>query len=130
MAMPISFKQSVEVCSYIRGKRLQNSINRLNKVAQGLLAVPYRRYNKGGVGHRRGMATGRYPKKTCLEIIKVLEDAQANAQHKGLDTNKLIIKHISAQKAAKQPHYGRKRRTTMKRTHIEAVVKEEAGKND
>ncbi|MBI2574639.1 50S ribosomal protein L22 [Candidatus Woesearchaeota archaeon] len=124
MAMPISFKQSVEVCSHIRGRGVQDSISRLNRVVQGLAAVPYRRYNRGGVGHRPGMAAGRYPQKTCAEIIKVLEDAQANAQHKGLDTNKLVIKHISAQKAAKQSHYGRKRRTTMKRTHIEVVVKE------
>lgn len=127
IAMPVSFKQSVEVCSYIRGKGLRASINALNRVVEGLSAVPYRRYNRGGTGHRPGMATGRYPKNTCTEIIKLLEDVQANAQHKGLNANKLVIRSISAQKAAKQFHYGRKRRTKMKRTHIEVVVKE---KND
>lgn len=127
IAMPVSFKQSVEVCSYIRGKGLRNSINALNRVVEGLSAVPYRRYNRGGTGHRPGMAAGRYPKNTCTEIIKLLEDVQANAQHKGLNANKLVIRSISAQKAAKQFHYGRKRRTKMKRTHIEVVVKE---KND
>ncbi|MBI2142100.1 50S ribosomal protein L22 [Candidatus Woesearchaeota archaeon] len=127
IAMPVSFKQSVEVCSYIRGKGLRASINALNRVVEGLSAVPYRRYNRGGTGHRPGMAAGRYPKNTCTEIIKLLEDVQANAQHKGLNANKLVIRSISAQKAAKQFHYGRKRRTKMKRTHIEVVVKE---KND
>ncbi|MBI4439111.1 50S ribosomal protein L22 [Candidatus Woesearchaeota archaeon] len=124
MALPISHKKSVEVCRLIRGKSLGKSIELLGKVMRLEAAVPYKRYNRGGVGHRRGIGVGRFPVKTCAEIIKILKDAQANAQSRGLQAGKLVISHISAQKAAKTFHYGRKSRRVMKKTHIEVVVKE------
>lgn len=124
LALPISLKKSVEVCNLIRGKGLNKSIAALNRVAKDDVPVPYRRFNRGGTGHRPGIGPGRYPKKTCVEIVRILEDAKANAEHHGLSSDRLFIRHISAKKASKSFHYGRKRRRLMKRTHIEVVVEE------
>ncbi len=124
LALPVSLKKSVEICDFIRGKNLQKSINQLNRVINQEIAVPFKKFNSGGVGHRKGMATGRYPIKTCMEITRILKDAQANAEHKGLSPSNLIIKHICAKQGSKSYHYGRKRRRLMKRTHVEVVVEE------
>ena len=67
---------------------------------------------------------------TDFEIIKLMEDVEANAQFKGLNTSNLVIAHISAHKAGKAWHYGRKSRRKMKRTTIEIVVEEKAKKED
>ncbi|MBI2133270.1 50S ribosomal protein L22 [Candidatus Woesearchaeota archaeon] len=129
LALPISLKKSVEVCSFIRGKNLKKSISQLDKASKGEIAIPFRKFNRGGTGHRKGrMGTGRYPQKTCIEITKILKNAAANAEHKGLNPDSLVITHICAKQASKSYHYGRKRRRLMKRTHIEVMVDE--GKND
>ncbi len=124
LAMPVSLKRSVEICDYIRGKNLKRAIGMLNRVIREETAVPFKKFNRGGTGHKPGMAAGRYPKKTCAEIIKVLENASSNAEHKGLSANSLVIVHMCAKKGSKSFHYGRKRRRLMKRTHIEVVVAE------
>lgn len=124
IAAPVSFKKSVEVCSFIRGKKVSSAIAALSKAALMEIAIPFRKFNRGGVGHRPGMGTGRFPVNACKQIINLLNDAQANAQHKGLDTGSLVIRHISAKKAEKSFHYGRKRRRLMKRTHIEVVLEQ------
>ncbi len=121
--IPVSTKQSVEVCSFIRRKTSVNAKKLLNKVVKKEIAIPYKRYNKD-IPHRKGkIMSGRYPIKTVKHIIDLIESAEANAENKGL-TNNLIIKHISAYKAATPWHHGRKRRRKMKRTNIEIVLEE------
>ncbi|MFQ5801063.1 MAG: 50S ribosomal protein L22 [Candidatus Hydrothermarchaeales archaeon] len=94
----ISFKDSVEICREIRGKRLASAKRYLNEVIELKRAVPYRRYKKG-LSHRRGISNayaGAYPQKTASYILKLLENAEANAEFKGLDIERLFIKHIQA----------------------------------
>ncbi len=121
-SLDISTKHSVEVCSFIRGKTLQNAKKLLNEVIGKKRAVPYKRY-KRELPHRPGMASGRYPVKTCMGILNILKSAEANAQFKGLGVNDLVIRHISAQRGPTTRHFGR-RRTMSKRTHLEVVVEE------
>ncbi len=124
LSLPISYKQSVEVCKYIKGKNLSVAMTELGQVVEGVKAIPYTRFNRGGTGHKTNIGPGRYPIKTSAAIIKVLDDVKQNAKNKGLDLGKLTILHIAANKGAKSYHYGRKRRRLMKRTHIEVVVAE------
>jgi large subunit ribosomal protein L22 len=96
----ISPKWSVEICRMVRGKRLDRAKDLLEEVASMKKPVPLRRYKKG-VAHRRGLTkayAGRFPVKAATGILKVLESAEANAEYKGLDTEKLYIRHISAQR--------------------------------
>lgn len=123
--LPISTKHSVEICSFIRGKNLQKAKNLLQKVIEKKLAIPFKRFNKN-IGHKRGIASGRYPQKAVSYIIKLLNSVEANAQNKGLDANSLFIEKIVANTASVPWHSGRKRKRKMKRTHIEIIVKEKS----
>ncbi len=122
--LPISFKKSVEVCTAIRQKPLLKAIVMLEDIADMKKALPHKRFNKGGTGHKVGMGPGRYPVKACNEIIDVLKNAEANARQKGLTEGELIITYAVANKASQQFHFGRQRRRKMKRTNIDIVVEE------
>lgn len=122
LSLPISTKHSVEVCNFIRNKKLDIAISQLRDVVAGKIAIPYKRY-KRDLSHKKGLAAGRYPKKTCEEIIKLLESVKANAADKGLGQG-LVIKYISASKASRPWRYGRHRRRKAKRTHIKVIVEE------
>lgn len=123
----ISTKMAVEVCSFIRNKRLEKAKDMLEKVVDKKQAVPIKRYNKG-LAHKKKIGPGRYPIKVSKEILKLLDQVEANAQFKGLNTTDLVISHIKADKASTPWHYGRKRRRKMKRTHVEIIVKEKIEK--
>jgi large subunit ribosomal protein L22 len=126
VALPISTKQSIEICNFIRRKPLEKAKQMLIDVMNKKIAVPFKRFNDD-MGHKRGkIAAGRYPEKSCSHILKLLESVEANAQFKGLNTANLAITHICAQKAARPWHYGRQRRRKMKRTNIEVIVEEKA----
>ena len=123
LSLPISVKHSVEICNHLRKKNLQEAKDWLTKVAEGKTAVPYKRYNRE-LSHKRKIGPGRFPIKTAVEILKVLNQVEANAQFQGISTVNLYIYHINAQKASRPWHFGRHRGRKTKRTHIEVVVKE------
>lgn len=122
VALPISTKKSVEICTFVKGRKLEQAIRLLDGVTEGKVAVPFRRYAKGGTGHRPGIGPGRYPEKAAAEIAELLRQVQANARSKGLDIPSLVVSSILAKKGAQAWHYGRQKRRRMKRTHIEVVV--------
>ena len=129
MALPISFKQSVEVCNFIKNKNVSDAKKILQNTIDKKFAIPFRRYNHD-LGHKKKMGPGRYPEKVSIEIIKLIEDVEANAQFKGLNTANLVIAHISAHLAGKAWHYGRQSRRRMKRTNIEICVEEKTKKTE
>ncbi len=123
VSLPISFKQSVEICRFIKNKNVNYAKKILQKVIDKELPVPFTRYN-WDLGHKKKIGPARYPKKASEEFIKLIENVEANAQFKGLNTSNLFIAHTSAHKSGKVWHYGRKTRRKMKRTNIEIVVEE------
>jgi len=123
ISLPISTKQAIEICSFIRGMNPDYAKKLLEEVVQKNVAVPYRRFNKG-VGHKTKIGPGRYPVNAAKEFIKLIDSASANAQFKGLNTSSLIISRACANKAGNFWHFGRKRRRKMKRTHVEIFVEE------
>jgi len=122
---PVSVKHSVEVCRWIRGKPLPAAKRLLEQAAKKQLAVPYLRYS-WDLGHKRGIAAGRYPVSTCRAILRLLQSVEVNAQFKGMNTSKLVVAHIAAHRAARPIHAGRRRGRVTKRAHIEIVVQERA----
>lgn len=123
--MSISTKQSIEICSFLRDKNIEMAKSILNEAVLIKKPIPFKRFTNG-VGHRRGMASGRYCPKACGEILALIESAEINAQQKGIDTSSLVFAHISAQKAAKSMRYSRHSGRRAKNTHIEVVLKEGA----
>ena len=100
----ISYKDTVEILSSIRGMKLEEAKQFLEEVIRMRKPVPYRRFKKE-VAHKAGMAAGRYPVKAAKAVLKVLENAEANAVYKGLDTEKLWIVHAAAHKGMKIRSY-------------------------
>ena len=122
-AISISTKQSIEVCSRIRGKSLRVAKRLLDDAASLKKPITFTRFT-GDHGHKKKQGPARYAKKTCQEMMKLLESAESNAQFKGLNTKGLVVAYIKADKAGNSWHYGRKRRRAMKRTNIELVLEE------
>ena len=122
ISLPVSFKQSVEICRLIKNKKYASAVRILEDVSEMKTPIPYRRYNRGGTGHRKGMGPGRFPVKTSSHILKLLKSAYSNANQKGLDTGSLVVSSAIAKKGPKTPRYGRNRGRIAKRTHIELTI--------
>ncbi|MBI4453149.1 50S ribosomal protein L22 [Candidatus Woesearchaeota archaeon] len=122
-SLPISVKESAEICTFIRHKPVGRAKKMLQDVIDENLAVPYRRFNMH-VAHKTKIGPGRYPKSASTEILSVIESAEANAQFKGLNPGNMVIRHICAHKASTPYHFGRHRGRKMKRTHVEVVLEE------
>ena len=63
-------------------------------------AVPFKRYARN-VAHRHGLVradAGRYPQKAARAVLNVLENAAANAEYKGMESEKLRIYHAGTKK--------------------------------
>lgn len=122
VALPISRKESTMICQAIRGKQVAKAKKILEDAIALKAPIPFTRYNDD-MGHKRGMAAGRYVVSACAYVLTILKSVEANAQFKGLSTANLVIRHASAQKGPTAHHFGRQR-TKAKRTHIELVVQE------
>jgi len=128
----MSPKAAREVCNELRGLRLEAAKTYLEDVIAMRQAVPYRRYDKK-VGHRRGLYkadSGRYPVKASKAILRVLENAENNADYKGLDLDRLRITHISAYPGRMLKRFierarGRSTAFNEQMVHVEVVLTEE-----
>lgn len=123
--LPVSPKTAIEVCSFIRNKKLNNVKKILEETIKKEKPIPFKKFNKG-VGHRKGKITaGRYPVKTCAQILKIIKSAEANAQNKGLNSKDLVLAHINAHRGTRRQLHKRTGTTTAKTTHVEVILKEE-----
>jgi len=128
----VSPKSAREVCKTIKGMMLTRAKRYLKDVMTKKKPVPFKRFKKKG-GHRRGLEkafTGRYPVKTAKHILKILEGAEANAEYKGLDTERLRIIHASAYPGMKikgymQRAFGRSSPKFETLCHIEVALEEQ-----
>lgn len=94
----VSHKSSREICRAIKGMMLTKAKRYLRDVMAKKKPVPFKRFVKK-VGHRHGVQkahAGKYPVKAAGQILKVLEGAEANAENKGLDTDRMRIIHACA----------------------------------
>ena len=130
-SLKISPKHCVEICNAIRGMEVAKAKTYLEDVIEMKKSVPFKRHNRG-VGHRKGQegwASGRYPVKAAEQVLKVLENAEANAEYKGMDTEKLFIEHISSHRGTVIRGYiprafGRMTPFNTPTTHIQIVLQE------
>ncbi len=134
MDVPVSVKTMREVVNAIKGMKLKEAKEFLEKVVEKKEAVPIKRY-KGKTPHRRGLAAkwkwpiGRYPVKAARYLLRLLENVENNADNKGLDTDNLVIVHIAAHKGITIKRYmprafGRATPSFDRRSNVEVVVME------
>ena len=130
----VSPKHAREVCRTIKGMKLDQAKGYLKQVILKKKPVPFRRFNKK-VGHRHGLEkgfAGRYPVKAAQMILGVLEGAEANAEYKGLDLERLRIIHASAYpgmtiKRFIPRAFGRSSPKNKTLSHVELVLEEMEG---
>ncbi|MEM4481186.1 MAG: 50S ribosomal protein L22 [Desulfurococcaceae archaeon] len=132
--IPVSIKYMREIANTIKGMKLDEAIKFLEDVTELKQPVPFRRYS-GKVSHKRGLPSrfkwpiGRYPVKGAKYALSLLKNAKANAEHKGLELDKLIIAHVAAHRGVTLKRYmprafGRATPKFRRTTHLEVVVKE------
>ncbi|MFW9924324.1 MAG: 50S ribosomal protein L22 [Candidatus Thorarchaeota archaeon] len=98
--LDISPRAAREICNTIKGMFLDKAKEYLENVMEMRAAVPYKRHKKH-VAHRKelkGWPSGRYPIKAAKKILEVLENAENNAEFKGLDVERMKIIHAASQK--------------------------------
>jgi large subunit ribosomal protein L22 len=131
----VSHKAAREVCRSIKGMTLTKAKQYLEDVIAKKKPVPYRRFRKKA-GHRHGLVgafAGKYPVKAAKTVLKVLQEAEANAENKGLDTDRLRIIHASAYPGMKLKRFMRRAHGTASPkvetlSHVELALEEEAEK--
>ncbi|MBX8631912.1 MAG: 50S ribosomal protein L22 [Thermoplasmata archaeon] len=124
----ISPKHARELCRSLRGRSVDSALQYLDEVIELKRAVPFRRYNKQ-VTHKRGTGPGRYPVKAAKFVKKAIEEAQHNAEYKGLDSDSMRIHTISSHRG--QPFdffrpraFGRSGQWKRERVNIEVILEE------
>jgi len=128
----VSHKSTREICKTIKMMMLTQAKPYLRDVIAKKRAVPFTRFKKKA-GHRHGLEkayAGRYPEKAAKHVLKVLEGAEANAEYKGLDTERLRIIHASAYPGMKIKRYtprahGRASPKFQTLCHIEIALEEQ-----
>jgi large subunit ribosomal protein L22 len=128
----VSHKSAREICKTIKGMMLTQAKQYLKDVIAKKKPVPFTRFKKKA-GHRHGLEktyAGRYPVKAAKHILKILEGTEANAEYKGLDTERLRIIHASAYPGMKIKRYmprafGRTSPKVKTLCHVEIVLEEQ-----
>ena len=111
--VPISPKKTYEVLNAIRGLPLDRARTVLEDAAALRRAIPFRRYNQE-TAHHIGVGPGRYATKVVKNILKILENAEENAEYEGMDADRLYVKVAASGR-------GRIRKTSMPRAHGRAT---------
>ena len=131
--MRCSPKHGREVCNAIRGMMLDKAIELLEDVIEEKAWIPYRRHKKKR-GHHSGMkkwGPGGHPVKASQHIIKLLKNAEGNADNKGLDIDRLKVVHAATQhgrtyKAFIERAFGKSSPYFENTSHVEIVLEEVA----
>jgi large subunit ribosomal protein L22 len=126
--MNVSFKDMIMVAEALRGKSLPKAQAMLEGAVALKSTIPFPRFNKG-IGHRKGATVkcAKYPKKAAGYALEIVKNLQANAEFKGLDTEKVRIIHSQAQLGVCRPRRKPRGRWTMWETeycHLQLVGRE------
>ena len=111
-SVPVSTKYAIEICKFIKGKRIGDAIIDLQQVALLKKAVPM----KGEYAHKKGkgMSGGKYPQRASQHFIVLLKSLAGNAtNHEILEP--IIVEARVNWAPAPMGRFGRVKR---KRTHI------------
>jgi len=127
----ISPKAAREVCHAIQNLNLDDAKRVLQEAIEKKRPIPYKRHRKE-VPHRHGLqgwSSGKFPVKAAGEVLEVLENAEANAEFKGLDLERLRVTHAAVQRARRLRRYiprafGRSSPYFDQLTHVEIVLEE------
>lgn len=114
-------KDSMNLARALRGMKLEPAKKYLEDVVEMKRAVPAI-FHKRKIKHRKSMGPGNYPQKAAQYMLKILENAENNAEYKGFNVENMKIAHIST-------YWGRIIKGMMPRAHGRATDKNETTTN-
>jgi large subunit ribosomal protein L22 len=88
-------KDSRNIARALRGMKVEAAKNYLEEVIALKRAVPAI-FHKGKVGHQKATGPGSFPQKAASYLLKILKNAENNAEYKGFDVENMRIRHMSA----------------------------------
>ena len=124
--LPIPSKKTIELCRALRGKKVEQAKEYLERVMKLEQAVPFRRYNRW-VAHKAGIGPGRYPVKSAKHVLKILKSAEENARDHGLEPEEMRIRIIaphpgSIEKGSRPRAHGRSSPWNQQTINLEIVL--------
>ncbi|PKK85968.1 MAG: 50S ribosomal protein L22 [Thermoplasmata archaeon HGW-Thermoplasmata-1] len=94
--MHCSPKHCRNIVKAIKGMKLSDAQEFLTEVSELRTPVPFV-VRKRKIAHRKGkIGPGAFPEKAARHMLKVLKNAENNAEYKGLDPEEMVIVHASA----------------------------------
>ena len=101
--LPTHYKNMYNCCQAVKGMEFTKAVTYLEAVLEKKRVIPFRRYC-GGVGrtpqgNEFKHTQGRWPEKSVKMLIGLLKNAEANAESKNLDTEKLVISAIACNRS-------------------------------
>lgn len=119
----VSWKDCTEIGRFISGDDLEKAETRLQEVIDKSTPVPYTKFDSD-VGHRPGQGSGRYPVKAAKEMLDVVQEAAANAEHQGLNPDNLYVQNVITNQGKEFATPKRHRGRSFKSAHVRVVVEE------
>jgi large subunit ribosomal protein L22 len=114
-------KDSMNLAYAIKGMTSEKAKRYLQDIIDMKQALPTVFHN-GKRAHKKGIGPGSYPQKAAKYLLKMIENAENNAEYKGFNVEMMKIAHISAYK-------GRTVRGIMPRAHGRATDKNRSTTN-
>mmetsp|Transcript_33549 Transcript_33549/g.39431 ORF Transcript_33549/g.39431 Transcript_33549/m.39431 type:complete len:190 (+) Transcript_33549:22-591(+) len=129
----VHFKHCREVGAFIKTMSLAKAKKHLNDVLEMKASIPFVRFTGGCGRHAMGKQNkapgnlARWPMKATKHFLHLLQNAESNAEVKGLDVEKLYISHVSCQRACKMRRrtyraHGRINAYMASPAHVEIVL--------
>jgi len=123
-----SKKDSMNLAYALKGMKVEDGKKLLQEIADMKKPLPALFHNKKR-SHQKGIGPGSYPKKTAKYMLKILENAENNAEYKGFDPENMRIAHISSYggrivKGVMPRAQGRATDKNTKTTNIEIILEE------
>lgn len=112
-----SQKDSQNIARALRGMKVDAAKKYLEDIVAMKRALPAI-YHKKKRLHQKGTGPGSFPEKAARYVLKILKNAENNAEYKGFDVDNMKITHISA-------YQGRIIKGMMPRAHGRATDKNE-----
>jgi large subunit ribosomal protein L22 len=123
-----SRKDSRNIAYAIKGMKVTDGKKYLQDIIDEKVALPAI-FHKQKRAHQKGIGPGSFPQKAAKYMLKILENAENNAEYKGFDPENMKIAHASAYggrviKGIMPRAQGRATDKNTRTTNIEIIIEE------
>ena len=121
-------KDSMNLARAIKGMKIEDAKKYIQEIIDMKRPLPAIYHNLKRA-HQKGIGPGSFPQKAARYMLKILENAENNAEYKGFDVESMKISHISAYqgrviKGIMPRAYGRATDKNTSTTNIEIILEE------